>query len=97
MIFIPASWRFLWDSMYNEEINSDLFGATCLVDFFNESDPASVARDFLMWNLTESETRRIDFIIIVMKILGTYPDYHPSVNTRIEKIRENFPSLYPQH
>jgi len=94
MIVIPGVWRLLYDSMYDEEINSDLYGAKCLVTFFDERDPACIARDALMWNYSESEAKQMDLLIIILKILGTYPDCHPPVCVRVKKIRENFPNLY---
>ena len=95
MIIVPASWRFLWDSMYDEEINSDRYGAESIVVFFNECDPANVAKDLLMADLTKSERDNLNLLTIILKILGTYPDCHPSAYVRVEKIRENFPTIDP--
>ena len=92
LIIISSSWRILWDSMYNEEINSDLYGAECLVDFFHENNPANIAGEFLLMKYTEKEEQRIKRLKIIMKIIGVYPDYHPTECERIEKIREKFPS-----
>lgn len=94
MITISTSWRFLWDSMYDEEIQCDLYGAESIVENFEERDPLSVAREFFLDDLTQSETKKIELLVIVMKVIGTYPDYHPSVYARLEKIKENFPSIY---
>lgn len=94
LIVVPVSWRILWDSMVDEEINSDLYGAGGLVDFFQEHDPARIVSEFLFVEPTKKEAHRIKILIIVMKIFGTYPDYHPSSYTRIEKIRERFPTNY---
>lgn len=92
LIIISFLWRILWDSMYNEEINSDLYGAKCLVDFFHEKNPADIAQEFLLMKYTEIEEQSIKRLKIFLKIIGAYPDYHPHAYERIEKIREKFPS-----
>jgi Zn-dependent protease with chaperone function len=93
LIVIPISWRFLWDSMYDEEINSDLFGAESLVDFFNENNPEKIARELFEQESTDTETKRIKLLVFVMKILGVYPDYHPSNYVRIEIIRKKISKI----
>jgi hypothetical protein len=91
-IAISITWRFLWDSMFDEEINCDIAAAEGISFFFEEKDPANCAQESLMQESTEQEKKDLRLLKIIMKILGFYPDYHPTNCERIEIIKEKYPA-----
>jgi len=89
-IIIPIIWRFNWDTMFNDEFIADNYAAENVQKFFSENYPSAKLNQFLSLEPTVQEQKRINTILVLMKILGSYPDYHPSGCIRIEKVREKY-------
>ena len=90
----PAIWRHNWDVMFDDELSADKFGAECLFTFLNDPDPSITVTPYFTEEISIKEKERIARKIRKMKLLGVYPDYHPSDAERLERIRQAFPPEY---
>jgi hypothetical protein len=90
LIGIPTIWRYQWDVMFEDEFTADYYGAECLFKYFNDPDPSKTVTPYFTEDSTVQEKERIARKIRKMKLLGVYPDYHPSNAERITKIRQAF-------
>jgi len=90
LIGLPILWRNSWDVMLDDELDADNYAAECLYLFFGIQNPAATIYPYFAKEPSEKEKQKSKKRKCNMKIIGTYPPYHPANCVRLEKIREKF-------
>ena len=81
---LPIVWRYSWDTMNYDEFDADDYAAGCLFKFFDIQNPAQTVLPYFKKVISEKEKQKTKKLKFKMKLVGTYPDYHPANCERLE-------------